>query len=86
MRNKLIENILILNQSYYMPREGIELYLDKFWTNEETPKTFISIYYQAMAKTLHEADVVIVTTVSANKLDQKLSDNQKFKPYIGILD
>ena len=39
-----------------------------------------------MAKTLHEADVVIVTTVSANKLDQKLSENQKFKPYIGILD
>jgi hypothetical protein len=29
---------------------------------------------------------VIITTTSAVKLDHKLDEDQKFKPYIGILD
>lgn len=49
-------------------------------------KTFITVYYQAMAKTFNEADVVIITTTSAVKLDYKLEKDQKFKPFIGILD
>ena len=49
-------------------------------------KTFITVYYQAMTKTFNEADVVIITTTSAVKLDYKLEKNQKFKPFIGILD
>ncbi len=49
-------------------------------------KTFITVYYQAMTKTFNEADVVIITTTSAVKLDYKLEKDQKFKPFIGILD
>jgi superfamily I DNA and/or RNA helicase len=30
--------------------------------------------------------VVIVTTISTDKLDKKLKEEQTFKPYIGILD
>jgi hypothetical protein len=39
-----------------------------------------------MAKTFNEADVVIITTTSAVKLDYKLEKNQQFKPFIGVLD
>ena len=49
-------------------------------------KTFITVYYQAMTKTFNEADVVLITTTSAVKLDYKLEKDQKFKPFIGILD
>ena len=47
---------------------------------------FISMYYQAVGYVFNEANVVIVTTTSAIKLDHKLDDNQKFKPFIAILD
>lgn len=46
--------------------------LDSFWKGENTYKTFISIYYQATALVFYEANVVIVTTTSAIKLDFKL--------------
>ena len=39
-----------------------------FWANRLKNDTFMTIYYQAMAKTLVEADVVIVTTVSTVQL------------------
>lgn len=60
--------------------------LDTFWANKLKSDTFMTLYYQALAKTLTESDVVIVTTVSTVQLSKRLKEYQKFKPYIGILD
>ena len=46
----------------------------------------MTVYYQAVAKVFNEATILIVTTTSALKLDHRLGENQKFKPFIGILD
>lgn len=60
-------NIYAINETP-LSLANLEIELDKFWTNQKTISNFMPIYYQALAKTLGEADIVIVTTVSAPKL------------------
>ena len=64
----------------------MENFLECFWNGHKMSKSFMTVYYQAVAKVFNEATILIVTTTSALKLDHRLGENQKFKPFIGILD
>ena len=85
-RQKIIQNFMQLNLNRDMTYETLEYMLDRFWSGHYTTNTFLSIYYQAAARTFAEASVVICTTVSASKINAKLDHHQKFYPSVGILD
>lgn len=85
-RYKVVENFLLLNEFQNAQREEVEMMLDNFWAGYKSSNLFISVYYQAVAKVFLEASIVIVTTTSATKLDNKLDESQRFRPLIGVLD
>lgn len=85
-RYKVIQNFLMLNSKQDASWEDVENSVEGFWNGTNMSKLFITIYYQAVAKVFAQASVVIVTTTSALRLNHRLAENQKFRPFIGVLD